>query len=79
MCMHVCMRVCVQFRWAYETEDINDMSSVKSAVIPHAIWTAVLDPAKLEAMTTEIGLEQAIEHAQALMQGKVRGRIVVKI
>jgi acrylyl-CoA reductase (NADPH) len=38
-----------------------------------------LDPAKLEAMTTEIGLEQAIEHAQALMQGKVRGRIVVKI
>jgi acrylyl-CoA reductase (NADPH) len=38
-----------------------------------------LDPAKLEAMTTEIGLEQAIERAQALMQGKVRGRIVVKI
>ena len=38
-----------------------------------------LDPAKLEAMTTEISLEQAIEHAQALMQGKVRGRIVVKI
>ncbi len=38
-----------------------------------------LDPAKLEAMTCEIGLEQAIEHAQLLMQGKVRGRIVVKI
>ncbi len=38
-----------------------------------------LDPAKLEAMTSEIGLEQAIESAQALMQGKVRGRIVVKI
>jgi acrylyl-CoA reductase (NADPH) len=38
-----------------------------------------LDPAKLEAMTTEIGLEQAIESAQSLMQGKVRGRIVVKI
>jgi acrylyl-CoA reductase (NADPH) len=38
-----------------------------------------LDPAKLEAMTTEISLEQAIERAQALMQGKVRGRIVVKI
>lgn len=38
-----------------------------------------LDPAKLEAMTTEIGLEQAVEHAQALMQGKVRGRLVVKI
>jgi acrylyl-CoA reductase (NADPH) len=38
-----------------------------------------LDPAKLEAMTSEIGLEQAIESAQALVQGKVRGRIVVKI
>jgi len=38
-----------------------------------------LDPAKLEAMTCEIGLEQAIESAQLLMQGKVRGRIVVKI
>ena len=38
-----------------------------------------LDPAKLEAMTCEIGLEHAIEHAQLLMQGKVRGRIVVKI
>jgi len=38
-----------------------------------------LDPAKLESMVTEISLEQAIEYAQALMQGKVRGRIVVKI
>jgi len=38
-----------------------------------------LDPAKLEAMVTEISLDQAIEHAHALMQGQVRGRIVVKI
>jgi len=38
-----------------------------------------LDPAKLESMVTEISLEQAVEYAQALMQGKVRGRIVVKI
>jgi acrylyl-CoA reductase (NADPH) len=38
-----------------------------------------LDPLKLEAMVTEIALEQAIDYAQALMQGKVRGRIVVKI
>jgi acrylyl-CoA reductase (NADPH) len=38
-----------------------------------------LDPAKLEAMVTEIFLDQAIEHAHALMQGQVRGRIVVKI
>jgi hypothetical protein len=38
-----------------------------------------LDPLKLEAMVTEIALDQAIDYAQALMQGKVRGRIVVKI
>ena len=38
-----------------------------------------LDPAKLEAMIEDIPLEAAIERAQALMQGQVRGRIVVKI
>ena len=38
-----------------------------------------LDPAKLESMVTEISLAQAPEHAQALMDGKVRGRILVKI
>jgi len=38
-----------------------------------------LDPAKLETMVTEVSLDQAIDQAQALMQGKVRGRIVVKI
>jgi acrylyl-CoA reductase (NADPH) len=38
-----------------------------------------LDPAKLEVMVTEISLDQAIDHAQALMQGRVRGRVLVKI
>jgi acrylyl-CoA reductase (NADPH) len=38
-----------------------------------------LDPAKLEAMVTEISLDQAIDQAQALIQGRVRGRMVVKI
>jgi len=38
-----------------------------------------LDPLKLDAITTEVSLVGAIEAAQALMQGKVRGRIVVKI
>jgi acrylyl-CoA reductase (NADPH) len=38
-----------------------------------------LDSAKLEAMVTEISLDQAIDQAQALMQGRVRGRVVVKI
>lgn len=37
-----------------------------------------LDLVKLEAMTTEIGLEGAIDAAQQLMDGKVRGRILVK-
>jgi len=37
-----------------------------------------LDPALLESMTTEIGLDGAIAAAEQLMQGKVRGRIVVR-
>jgi acrylyl-CoA reductase (NADPH) len=37
-----------------------------------------LDPARLEAMTTEIPLEQAVDQAQRLMAGQVRGRLVVK-
>jgi acrylyl-CoA reductase (NADPH) len=37
-----------------------------------------LDPALLETMTTEIALDGTIEAAQRLMDGKVRGRIVVK-
>ena len=38
-----------------------------------------LDPLKLDAITVEVNLDAAIEAAQALMQGKVRGRVVVKI
>jgi acrylyl-CoA reductase (NADPH) len=37
-----------------------------------------LDPAKLDAITTEVPLSAAIEHAQRLMDGKVRGRIAVR-
>jgi len=37
-----------------------------------------LDPALLQAMTTEVGLGDAIAAAQQLMDGKVRGRIVVR-
>lgn len=37
-----------------------------------------LDPALLEAMTSEVALEGAIEAAQRLMAGQVRGRIVVR-
>ncbi len=38
-----------------------------------------LSPQLLEAMILEVGLDQAIEQAQRLMAGQVRGRVVVKI
>ena len=38
-----------------------------------------LDPALLERITEEIGLDQAIARAQDLMTGQVRGRLVVRI
>jgi acrylyl-CoA reductase (NADPH) len=38
-----------------------------------------LDRSKLEAITREIGLSQVIETAGTILEGRVRGRIVVKI
>ena len=38
-----------------------------------------LDVSKLEAMIEEVPLERAIDKAQALMEGRVRGRVVVRI
>jgi acrylyl-CoA reductase (NADPH) len=38
-----------------------------------------LDPALLETMITEVPLAGAIDAAQKLMAGEVRGRIVVRI
>ena len=40
---------------------------------------ADLDPAKLTEMTKEIGLDQVIAAGREIVEGKVRGRIVVKI
>ena len=37
-----------------------------------------LDPALLQSMTTEIGLDEAIDAAARLIRGEVRGRIVVR-
>jgi acrylyl-CoA reductase (NADPH) len=37
-----------------------------------------LDPARLEAMTVEVGLAEAIGRAQAQLAGQVRGRVVVR-
>ena len=51
-------------------------------VLRQQAWSRLatdLDPALLEAIVEEIGLEQAIERAHDLMQGKVRGRLVVRI
>jgi acrylyl-CoA reductase (NADPH) len=45
-------------------------------------WAALakeLDPKKLEAMTTEISLGDAIGRAQDVIDGKVRGRLVVDV
>jgi len=62
------------------------LAGVDSVMAPLALrqqaWqrlAADLDPAKLETITHEIALDQAIEHAQLLMQGKLRGRVVVNI
>lgn len=38
-----------------------------------------LDPAKLDSLTTEIGFQNVIEAAHDIIDGKVRGRIVVKM
>nr|MDQ2735487.1 oxidoreductase [Pseudomonadota bacterium] len=38
-----------------------------------------LDPAALELITEEVALDRAIEKAEALMTGRVRGRIVVTV
>jgi acrylyl-CoA reductase (NADPH) len=44
-----------------------------------ALLAAELEPAKLDAMVTEVELAGAIDAAQRLMAGKVRGRIVIRI
>jgi len=58
---------------------------VESVMAPLALreraWSRLaqdLDPAKLDEITTEVPLSAAIEHAQRLMDGKVRGRIAVR-
>ena len=38
-----------------------------------------LDPVKLDLMTQEISLPQAFEAGRLIVQGKVRGRLVVDV
>ena len=61
------------------------LAGIDSVMAPRArreeAWQRLardLDPALLERMTEEVALEGAIERAQALMAGRVRGRIVVR-
>jgi acrylyl-CoA reductase (NADPH) len=62
------------------------LAGVDSVMAPLALrrqaWqrlAADLDPARLEAITQEVGLDDAVSHAHLLMQGKLRGRVVVSI
>ena len=62
------------------------LAGIDSVLAPLALrqqaWDSLakdLDPKLLDRMTHDIELADAIEHAQALMAGKVRGRLVVHI
>ena len=62
------------------------LAGIDSVMAPLAMrqqaWARLardLDPALLEAMTSEVTLDGALEAAQRLMAGQVRGRIVVRI
>jgi len=62
------------------------LMGVDSVMAPRSVrqraWDRLatdLDPTKLEGMIDEITLDGAIAKAQALMDGKVRGRVVVRI
>jgi len=62
------------------------LAGIDSVMAPIAVrrqaWARLasdLDPSKLAAITEEVPLESAIDKAHELMQGKVRGRIVIRI
>jgi acrylyl-CoA reductase (NADPH) len=62
------------------------LAGVDSVMAPPALrrqaWERLardLDPALLEAMTSEVALDGVAEAAQRLMAGQVRGRIVVRL
>lgn len=62
------------------------LAGVDSVMAPRALreqaWArlaAELSPATLEAMVTEVPLEGALDAAKQLIEGRVRGRIVVRV
>ena len=59
---------------------------IDSVMAPKAVrleaWQRLardLDQDKLAAMTSTIGLDQVIETGKAILDGKIRGRVVVEI
>ena len=50
-----------------------------SGTRPGGAWHSDLDRGKLAQMTREIGLDEVIPVAGTILEGRVRGRIVVKI
>jgi acrylyl-CoA reductase (NADPH) len=62
------------------------LAGIDSVLAPHALrveaWARLardLDPARLDSMTREITLADAIAGAADIMAGKVRGRLVVNV
>ncbi len=62
------------------------LAGVDSVMVPmprrREAWQRLardLEPALLESMTSEIGLADAVDAAKRLMDGKVRGRVVVRV
>ena len=62
------------------------LAGIDSVMAPRPLreqaWTRLardIDPVRLESIAEEVPLEAAVERAHDLMQGKVRGRIVVRI
>jgi acrylyl-CoA reductase (NADPH) len=57
-------------------------SVTQPAAARESAWKALgelLKPEAIDAMTTEIGLEATIAKADAILEGKVRGRLVVNV
>ena len=57
-------------------------SVTQSRAVRDAAWAQLarlMSPAALDAMTTEIGLAQAIPMASRILEGQVRGRLVVDV
>jgi acrylyl-CoA reductase (NADPH) len=62
------------------------LAGVNSVTVPHErrvlAWQRLqddLDQSKLESMTTVVGLDDAVRVAHEILEGKIRGRVVVDV